>query len=143
MVRVGPDHNDEALKQPHTRPMDFTGTAMAGYIYVSPAGIEEDLNDVQDQLLGPAALVLAESEVEHPEVTPEEDQIVEPTSAEQRALLDRYVDAFERKDVQAIVKLFTADAVWEMPPFTGCRGRAARWSRKSKRRSPIAPGRRV
>ena len=37
----------------------------------------------------------------------------------QRALLDRYVDAFWRKDVDAIAALFTDDAVWEMPPFTG------------------------
>ncbi|MBM6399241.1 sigma-70 family RNA polymerase sigma factor [Phycicoccus sonneratiae] len=40
-------------------------------------------------------------------------------SDEQRALLDRYVDAFWRKDVDAITKLFTEDAVWEMPPFAG------------------------
>lgn len=38
---------------------------------------------------------------------------------EQRALLDRYVDAFWRKDVDAIARLFTEDAVWEMPPFAG------------------------
>ncbi|WP_082589124.1 sigma-70 family RNA polymerase sigma factor [Nostocoides sp. Soil756] len=38
---------------------------------------------------------------------------------EQRALLDRYVDAFWRKDVEAIAALFTEDAVWEMPPFAG------------------------
>ncbi len=63
--------------------------------------------------------ILQRARAQLDEVTPDEDQIVEPTSADQRALLDRYVDAFERKDVQAIVKLFTADAVWEMPPFTG------------------------
>lgn len=38
---------------------------------------------------------------------------------EQRALLDRYVDAFWRKDPDAIARLFTQDAVWEMPPFAG------------------------
>ncbi|HLL67850.1 MAG TPA: sigma-70 family RNA polymerase sigma factor [Micromonosporaceae bacterium] len=48
-----------------------------------------------------------------------EDEIVEPTAADQRQLLDRYVAAFEAKDIPAIVRLFTADAVWEMPPFTG------------------------
>jgi RNA polymerase sigma-70 factor (ECF subfamily) len=48
-----------------------------------------------------------------------EDQIVEPTAADERALLDRYVAAFEAKDIAAIVDLFTKDAVWEMPPFTG------------------------
>jgi RNA polymerase sigma-70 factor (ECF subfamily) len=40
------------------------------------------------------------------------------TSA-QRELLDRYVDAFWRKDVDQIVSMLTAEAVWEMPPFTG------------------------
>jgi len=34
-------------------------------------------------------------------------------------MLDRFVDAFERKDIRAIVDLFATDAVWEMPPFTG------------------------
>ena len=38
VVRVGPDTNDEALKKPHTRPMDFTGRPMKGYIYVGPDG---------------------------------------------------------------------------------------------------------
>ncbi|MFD9740887.1 sigma-70 family RNA polymerase sigma factor [Umezawaea sp. NPDC059074] len=53
------------------------------------------------------------------ELSPSEDTVVEPTTAEQRDLLDRYVKAFEAKDIPAIVTLFTSDAVWEMPPFTG------------------------
>jgi RNA polymerase sigma-70 factor (ECF subfamily) len=48
-----------------------------------------------------------------------EDDIHEPTESEQRELLDRYVRALESKDIPAIVDLFTADAVWEMPPFVG------------------------
>ncbi|NJC73922.1 sigma-70 family RNA polymerase sigma factor [Planosporangium thailandense] len=47
-----------------------------------------------------------------------EEEIVEPTEPEQRELLDRYVAAFEAKDIAGIVELFTKDAVWEMPPFT-------------------------
>lgn len=50
---------------------------------------------------------------------PREDDVVEPTSPQQRELLDKYVAAFEDYDVAAIVDLFTNDAVWEMPPFTG------------------------
>jgi TfoX/Sxy family transcriptional regulator of competence genes len=38
MVKVGADGHDEALAQPHTRPMDFTGKPMRGMIYVDPAG---------------------------------------------------------------------------------------------------------
>ncbi len=37
----------------------------------------------------------------------------------QRQLLDDYVEAFWRKDIDRIVSLLTAEATWEMPPFTG------------------------
>ncbi|MBD8871105.1 sigma-70 family RNA polymerase sigma factor [Nocardioides sp. MJB4] len=40
-------------------------------------------------------------------------------STGQRQLLERYVDAFWRKDIAEIVGLLTSEAVWEMPPFTG------------------------
>jgi len=41
-------------------------------------------------------------------------------------LLEDYVAAFEHYDIPRIVELLTADAVWEMPPFTGWyRGAAA------------------
>jgi TfoX/Sxy family transcriptional regulator of competence genes len=42
MVRVGPDGHDEALRQPHARPMDFTGRPMRGFVFVAPAGIKTD-----------------------------------------------------------------------------------------------------
>jgi RNA polymerase sigma-70 factor (ECF subfamily) len=48
-----------------------------------------------------------------------EDSIVEPDDVEQRALLDRWVEAFWKKDVTAIVAMFSQDAIWEMPPFVG------------------------
>ncbi|MEU8249914.1 sigma-70 family RNA polymerase sigma factor [Nonomuraea sp. NPDC048916] len=53
------------------------------------------------------------------EVSPSLDDRVEPLPADQQAQLDRYVAAFESYDVAAIVELFTKDAVWEMPPYTG------------------------
>jgi RNA polymerase sigma-70 factor (ECF subfamily) len=34
-------------------------------------------------------------------------------------LLAKYVAAFEAYDMDELVQLFTADAVWEMPPFDG------------------------
>lgn len=40
VVRVGPAGHEAALNEPHTRPMDFTGTPMKGYIYVSPDGVK-------------------------------------------------------------------------------------------------------
>ncbi|MCP2169051.1 sigma-70 family RNA polymerase sigma factor [Goodfellowiella coeruleoviolacea] len=51
------------------------------------------------------------------QAAPSRDAVSEPTAAHERELLDRYVAAFEAKDIPAIVALFTADAVWEMPPF--------------------------
>jgi RNA polymerase sigma-70 factor, ECF subfamily len=53
------------------------------------------------------------------QAAPDEDAVNEPVTPEQRQLLDRYVAAFEEYDVAALVKLFSSDVVWEMPPFTG------------------------
>jgi RNA polymerase sigma-70 factor (ECF subfamily) len=47
-----------------------------------------------------------------------EDSVGEPTP-EQQEMLERYVQAFWDKDIEAIVSMLTKDAVWEMPPFTG------------------------
>lgn len=51
------------------------------------------------------------------EVAPAPDDVTEPTDDDKRSLLARYVSAFERKDVDAIVALLAEDAVWEMPPY--------------------------
>jgi RNA polymerase sigma-70 factor (ECF subfamily) len=61
--------------------------------------------------------VLQRARAQLDQVAPSEDSVVEPTAPEQRELLERYVRAFEEKNVQALVEMFTADAVWEMPPF--------------------------
>jgi RNA polymerase sigma-70 factor, ECF subfamily len=53
------------------------------------------------------------------ELAPAEDEVTEPVRAEQRELLDRYVAAFQNYDTAALVTLFSADVIWEMPPFTG------------------------
>ena len=47
---------------------------------------------------------------------PMASQDVEPTERD-RELLDRYVDAFERYDIAALVSLLREDAVFAMPPF--------------------------
>ncbi len=41
----------------------------------------------------------------------------EPLDDEQRALLARYVDAFERYDMDSLTSLLHEDATWSMPPF--------------------------
>ncbi len=40
-----------------------------------------------------------------------------PVTAEQRAMLDRYVDAFERYDITSLVALLRDDVVMSMPPY--------------------------
>jgi TfoX/Sxy family transcriptional regulator of competence genes len=42
MVRVGPERYDTLLAQPHTRPMDFTGRPLKGFVYVGPGGYRSD-----------------------------------------------------------------------------------------------------
>lgn len=46
MLRLGNEGVAEALKGPHTKPMDFTGKPMKSMVYVEPAGIAspEDLH---------------------------------------------------------------------------------------------------
>jgi hypothetical protein len=39
---VGRDAHADALTKPHTRPMDFTGRPMKGFIYVAPAVAKTD-----------------------------------------------------------------------------------------------------
>lgn len=54
------------------------------------------------------------------EIGPSESDTIEaPDTPQARELLARYIRAFERYDMAELVELFTADAVWEMPPFDG------------------------
>ncbi len=48
-----------------------------------------------------------------------EDRLAPPDSAEAKDLLDRYIAAFETYDIDRLVELFTAEAIWEMPPYAG------------------------
>lgn len=47
-----------------------------------------------------------------------EETVVADLSPAQERMLERYVDAFWRKDVDSIVGMLTAEATWDMPPFT-------------------------
>lgn len=42
VVRVGPEKNEEALKLPNARPMDFTGKPMKGFVYVAYDGYKTE-----------------------------------------------------------------------------------------------------
>jgi RNA polymerase sigma-70 factor (ECF subfamily) len=45
------------------------------------------------------------------------ERLAEPVSPEQRALLTRYVDAFERFDIATLISLLRDDAIMSMPPY--------------------------
>jgi RNA polymerase sigma-70 factor, ECF subfamily len=51
------------------------------------------------------------------QVAPAEEELAEPADGERRALLDRYVSAFENADVAELLQLLRADVVLEMPPL--------------------------
>jgi TfoX/Sxy family transcriptional regulator of competence genes len=42
MARVGLDDYEQAIREPHARPMDFTGRPLKGFVYVGPKGHAED-----------------------------------------------------------------------------------------------------
>jgi RNA polymerase sigma-70 factor (ECF subfamily) len=64
-----------------------------------------------------SALQRAHAQLAKAEVT--QDTVDTDLDEQQRDMLDRYVQAFWNKDIDAIVGMLTRDAVWEMPPFTG------------------------
>jgi RNA polymerase sigma-70 factor (ECF subfamily) len=46
-----------------------------------------------------------------------QERLSEPSAAEQRAWVDRYMKAFEEADVDALKRLLTDDVIMEMPPM--------------------------
>ena len=47
----------------------------------------------------------------------QQERLGEPSAAEQRAWVDRYMKAFEEADVEALKRLLTDDVIMEMPPM--------------------------
>ena len=65
-----------------------------------------------------SALQRAHATLQKADLSADDMTAQEPTP-EQKAMLDRYVQAFWDKDIAAIVSMLTKDAIWEMPPYTG------------------------
>ncbi len=42
VLRLDPARAQEALSRPHTRPMDFTGRPMKGFVFVESGGLDTD-----------------------------------------------------------------------------------------------------
>lgn len=50
-------------------------------------------------------------------LAPSSDDAAQELTGEQKELLDQFATAFETYDIDALITLFTEQAVWEMPPF--------------------------
>lgn len=44
MARVSPENEEDWLSKPGTRRMDFTGKSMKGFYFISPVGVDEEVN---------------------------------------------------------------------------------------------------
>jgi RNA polymerase sigma-70 factor (ECF subfamily) len=87
--------------------LDWRATEVAALLELSVAAVNSALQRARARL-----------PVDH-------DSVVEPSQAQQRELVDRYVAAFENADVAALVAVLAEDAMFEMPPLlTWFRGRA-------------------
>src|SRR5262245_37220036 len=42
VLRLKPERAEEVLSGPHTRPMDFTGRPMKGFVFIEPGGLAAD-----------------------------------------------------------------------------------------------------
>jgi RNA polymerase sigma-70 factor (ECF subfamily) len=62
-----------------------------------------------------SALQRARAAIESSKITSSDP--IEPLDEEQKALLARYVDAFERYDMDSLTTLLHEDATWSMPPY--------------------------
>ncbi|MCL2514836.1 MAG: RNA polymerase subunit sigma-70 [Microbacteriaceae bacterium] len=98
--------------------LDFSATEASGILGITVAAVNSALQRARARLRG--------LDVTTTDAT-------EPSDAEQRARLDRYMAAFLRADVEALTRLLADDVLMEMPPmlnwFTGPANYAAfmRW----------------
>ncbi len=87
----------------------WQATEVAELLDTSVASVNSALQRARATM---ANLDLVGSEFEAPGSRPST-----PMDAEQQALLARYVDAFERYDIESLVSLLRTDAVMSMPPY--------------------------
>jgi RNA polymerase sigma-70 factor, ECF subfamily len=88
--------------------VQFSAAEVAELLETTPASVNSSLQRARARLA---------------EVSPTEDDAVEPDDAQRRELLDRYCAAFENADMAALTALLRSDVKLEMPPlpvwFTG------------------------
>ncbi|WP_280239227.1 sigma-70 family RNA polymerase sigma factor [Nocardia abscessus] len=62
--------------------------------------------------------VLRRARTQLTQVSTADEELLEPQDPVARTLLEQYVQAFERADVETLTRLLAEDAVLEMPPFS-------------------------
>jgi RNA polymerase sigma-70 factor (ECF subfamily) len=85
--------------------LGWKAAEVASAIGTSTAAVNSLLQRARSQLeaVGPSA----------------DDRLMTPDSAEAQDRLSSYIAAFEAYDIEQLVELFTAEAIWEMPPYVG------------------------
>ncbi|ETK33662.1 sigma-70 family RNA polymerase sigma factor [Microbispora sp. ATCC PTA-5024] len=76
-----------------------------------------EVAELLDTSVAAANSALQRARAQLARAAPAEDELAEPDDPRDRGLLDRYVSAFERRDVAALEELLREDAVLEMPPY--------------------------
>ncbi len=89
-------------------------TEVADLLDTSVASVNSALQRARATL---ADLDLVGSELQSPAHSESQSPKSQVMDAEQQALLARYVDAFERYDIESLVSLLRTDAVMSMPPY--------------------------
>ncbi|HEY2502449.1 MAG TPA: sigma-70 family RNA polymerase sigma factor [Mycobacterium sp.] len=88
--------------------VQFSAAEVAELLETTPAAVNSSLQRARARLA---------------EISPSEENAVEPDDAARRELLDRYCAAFENADMAALTELLQTDVKLEMPPlpmwFTG------------------------
>jgi RNA polymerase sigma-70 factor (ECF subfamily) len=77
-----------------------------------------DVAEILDMTVPAVKSALQRARARLDELSPTADDIVEPDSPEARAILDRYIAAFERADAKALEDLLRTDASLEMTPMS-------------------------
>ncbi|MEV4759841.1 sigma-70 family RNA polymerase sigma factor [Micromonospora sp. NPDC049559] len=82
--------------------LDWPAAEVAALLETSPAAVNSALQRARAQIAQSA---------------PAQHDVTEPDDPGRRALLDRYVRAFEHADVDGLARLLSEDVKFEMPPF--------------------------
>jgi RNA polymerase sigma-70 factor, ECF subfamily len=82
--------------------LDFSAAEAAAILNTTTASVNSSLQRARARLKEAGVL---------------EEQFAEPSDAEQRAWVDRYLKAFAGADVEGLKRLLTDDVVMEMPPM--------------------------